>query len=327
MVGRVLTACLYGLGVLLFYIGASALVRWLGRHNPKIVLYHDCAEQESEYLAGLDCTTSPENFSKHIAYLARNYSIVPLEVILSGDVPPRAVAITFDDGYASVYENAFPVLKKNHALATIYLISSVVNNRALVWVNELNYLVRQGSSAANEEVWRLFGGNPDSGPAEIISTCRLNYNPAKMQTLLAKLRQLANLSPVEHAGRAKLYLTWHEIEEMSSAGIEFGNHSRTHPNMERLSDDEQLAEIEGAQRELEEHLPHVRGFAHPFGHRGPRTAYLASTLGLLSAADESVAGLFARLEVVEPLKAILRKRLDQRVKNTPTGLANGATAA
>jgi peptidoglycan/xylan/chitin deacetylase (PgdA/CDA1 family) len=333
MVGRALTAALHGLGVFLFFIGAAPFVRWLGRKNPKILLYHDCSEAESDYVADLECTTSPRNFRRHMAYIARHYTTVPLESLVSGTPPPRAVAITFDDGYRSVYESAFPILKAAQLPATVYLISSVVDNRGLVWVNELNYLVRRGGPSAIERVGRHFSVLPQSSPAEVIATCRLNYDGAKIDKLLAELRQIAGPPAGEQANSAQLYLSWEQIGEMAQAGVEFGNHSRTHPNMEKLTEEEQRAEIEDAQKELEEHLPYVRAFAHPFGHRGPRTAFIAAKIGLQSAADvgghnrpidalrlgrthvanESVAGLFARMEVVEPVKATLR-RLITRVR-------------
>lgn len=332
MFGRILTSSLYAAGLALFAIGAAPIVRRMGRRNPKILLYHDCAEAESDYLADLECTTSPATFRAHLDYLTKHHEIVPLDRLLAGDAPSGAVAITFDDGYASVYDHAFPVLKEKGAPATIYLISSVVGNEALVWINELNLLVRKGGAAAARIVGKHFDVPEGATAADIISICRLNYSTPKIQAVLSELRELCGMPAAEHAKTAKLYLTWEQIEEMRSAGIEFGNHSRTHPNMERLTEEEQLAEIEGAQRDLEKHLPHVHAFAHPFGHRGPTTARLASRAGLKSAADvgghnrpvealslgrthmanEGVAGLFARMEVVEPVKGLLRRKLKAR---------------
>ncbi|HJP68913.1 MAG TPA: polysaccharide deacetylase family protein, partial [Sphingomicrobium sp.] len=284
---------------------------------------------QSDYLADLECTTSPKNFRRHIDYLIRHYTIVPLEMLLSGNAPRKAVSLTFDDGYASVYDNVFPLLKERQLSATIYLISSVVDNRALVWVNELNYLTRQCGETAVARARRYFDVPITAKPADIITICRLQYSRTKIEALLAALRKFAELPEAKHAQDANLYLSWAQIDEMRRSGVEFGNHSRTHPNMELLTEEEQLAEISSAQKELQVHLPVVRAFAHPFGHRGSTTASLASKLGLKSAADvggynhpidplslgrthmtnESVAGLFARMEVVEPLKGLLRKRL------------------
>ena len=328
MVGRILTTSLYAFGVILFMLGAAGLVRRIGRKSPKILLYHDCAPEETEYTAGLECTTPPSRFKEHLNYLRRHYAVVDLDTIVSGRAPDRAVAITFDDGYASVYENAFPLLRENGLPATIYLISSVVGNETLVWVNELNAILRRGGDPAVECVRRHFKISGHETPTEIITFCRLNYDGRKMQALLEELRALFALPVADHAASSKLYLSWDQVQEMTRSRIAFGNHSRTHPNMERLTEDEQIAEIRSAQRDLEKHLP-ITDFAHPFGHKGPTTARLVGEAGLRTAANvgghnypvtplslgrthlsnESVAGLFARMEVVEPLKELLRRRI------------------
>ena len=47
---------------------------------------------------------------------------------LSGDrpIPPRAVALTFDDGYRNFYEEALPVLQRHGFPATVYAIAGAV---------------------------------------------------------------------------------------------------------------------------------------------------------------------------------------------------------
>ena len=278
MVGRILTASLYALGVVLYSLGAAGLVRRIGKKSPKILLYHDCAPEETAYTAGLECTTRPSRFKEHLDYLRRHYAVVDLETIVSGRAPDNAVAITFDDGYASVYQNAFPLLKEDRLPATIYLISSAVGNRMLVWVNELNAFLRNNGTEAVECVGRHFHISGNETPSEIITFCRLNYDAQKMDGLLEEMRTLFRLPVAEHAAATALYLTWDQVHEMNGAGISFGNHSRTHPNMERLTEDEQIAEIRSAQSDLEKHLE-VTSFAHPFGHKGPTTARLVERRG------------------------------------------------
>lgn len=331
MVGRVLTILLHALGVFLFFIGAASLVRRLGRRNPKILLYHDCSDRETEYTADLDCTTTPALFREHIEYLKRHYDIVDLDSLLGGDVPDRAVAITFDDGYASVYDNAYPILSAARAPATVYLISDVVENATLVWVNELNALLRRGGRPATECAARHFEFSNLAKVSEIIDFCRLHYRPEKMSSLLHELRTMLGSPVSEHAAAARLYLTWEQIEAMRSGGITFGNHTRSHPNLECLTEQEQDEEIRSAQSSLLRKLPAVTSLAYPFGHKGARTAQLASENGLRSVAEvggynrplarlslgrthlsgHSVAGLFSRMEVVEPIKGLLRQRLQR----------------
>lgn len=327
MVGRVLTASLYALGLGLYYLGVASLVRRFGRKNPKILLYHDCAPTETVYTAELHCTTSPDTFRAHIDYLKKHYKFVDVETIAEGRAPDGAIAITFDDGYSSVYEHAFPVLKEANVPATIYLISSVVDNATLVWVNELNFFLRKAGPEALACTRKHFAISGSEKVDEVISHCRLNYRPEQMGALLGELRELMKRPVAEHAAEASLYLSWDQIAEMSEREITFGNHSRTHPNMERLTEEEQRAEIIGAQVDLKKHLSSIQSFAHPFGHKGDSTVTLVMNAGIACAADvggynvpvmaqslgrthlseETVAGMFARMEVVEPMKGKLRQ--------------------
>lgn len=326
MAGRILTAALYAIGVVLFYLGAAKLVRHLGRKNPKVLLYHDCSQSESWYTAGLDCTTSPAAFAKHLDYLQRHHEVVPLEKIVEGTAPPSSVAITFDDGYRSVYENALPLLVDRRLPAVLYLISDVIDNRSLVWVNELNYCLHSSPERALPLTRRFFADAPDGSPADVISHCRVRFDPKQTEELIAALRANFGYSSDQLALRDRLYITWDEIAKMGKLGFSFGNHTKTHPNLERLTEDQQLFEIREAQEVLSRRIPAVHSLAYPFGHHSPESASIAATIGLRSVSEvggynhpvdplaigrvhlsnQSIAGLFARMQVVEPVKGALR---------------------
>ena len=328
MAGRILTAVLTFVGIALYYAGAGPLVRWLGRKNPKVLLYHDCAEAELPYLADLDCTTSPTKFAEHLDYLQRYHKVVPLETIVEGAAPPGSVAITFDDGYRSVYENAFPILRDRSYPATFYLIADVVGNDDMVWVNELNFALRAEPAVAREVIGQHFEIPEDAMPHDIISYCRMNYSTAKMQALLLELRVKTGQPVEKHAREARLYVDWDEVAEMEANGMTFGNHTLTHPNMERLTEEEQRHEIFGAHAKLALKLRQVHSFAHPFGHRGSKAAEIAKEsgsrcsvevgganttieplrIGRVHLSNQSIPEVFARMEVVEPIKEFLRRR-------------------
>ena len=73
---------------------------------------------------------SPETFENHIRALAENgYTAVSPEELTAyvehgGTLPEKPVLITFDDGYQSNYDYAYPVLKKYGMKATIFVIGS-----------------------------------------------------------------------------------------------------------------------------------------------------------------------------------------------------------
>lgn len=65
--------------------------------------------------------------------------------------------------------------------------------------------------------------------------------------------------------RSKL-LCWREIEELADYGIDFGVHTKTHPDLTKLSRKEIEREIVGAKFEIENRLGReVKTFAYPYG--------------------------------------------------------------
>lgn len=84
----------------------------------------------------------PEEFEEHCSWLARSASIMPLAgavTMLQGwkKLPHRTTAITFDDGYESVYTSAFPILKRYKLRATVFVIAETLTpqGRAIDWVD------------------------------------------------------------------------------------------------------------------------------------------------------------------------------------------------
>ena len=80
------------------------------------------------------------DFDRQMAYLVDNgYEVIPfskLSAILAGksSIPPKAVVLTIDDGYRSVYDIAFPILKKYGLHATLFVYTDFIGgSQALSW--------------------------------------------------------------------------------------------------------------------------------------------------------------------------------------------------
>lgn len=76
-----------------------------------------------------------DRFRAQMVWLRRwGYRVVPLAQACAeqaaGQLPPRTVALTFDDGYDNFYEHAWPVLHAFGWTATVYLIAGAIGGRA-----------------------------------------------------------------------------------------------------------------------------------------------------------------------------------------------------
>lgn len=95
--------------------------------NLPILMYHHVVDN-----ADNEMTITPELFEEHVKTILENgYVPVSLEEVAffvegSGDLPDKPICITFDDGYLSNYEIAFPILKKYNVKATIAIVGSTV---------------------------------------------------------------------------------------------------------------------------------------------------------------------------------------------------------
>lgn len=85
---------------------------------------------------------SPPAFDTHCEWLARHRSVLPLEQAIprvrsSGGLPPGTTAVTFDDGFAGVFEHALPTLLRWRIPATVFLVAGTLTGqgRPIDWVN------------------------------------------------------------------------------------------------------------------------------------------------------------------------------------------------
>ena len=100
-----------------------------------ILTYHNFTEDESS-----SYKINIVEFEKQMDYLAaHNYSVISLSELLKGlrdgQLPPKPVVITIDDGFKSTYTLAYPVLKKYNFPATLFLYTNFIekNNGSLTW--------------------------------------------------------------------------------------------------------------------------------------------------------------------------------------------------
>jgi peptidoglycan/xylan/chitin deacetylase (PgdA/CDA1 family) len=212
-----------------------------------------------------------KTFAKQMEILHRFFKVLPLEELVEraakNDIPPHAVAITFDDGYQDNYTHAYPILKHFDFPATIFLATGTLDSTPLLW---------------HDRVFDAFRRTKARALALEAEVYPLTTLPQKHMALQAVLRELRMCTP--HAREALMQrviiqldvletcalhaqkLQWQEIEEMARKNIVFGAHTVTHPILTRMSLAEAVEEILASKATIERHLRvPVRLFAYPNG--------------------------------------------------------------
>ncbi len=65
-------------------------------------------------------------------------------LIYGGELPPKSIVITFDDGHMSVYEDAYPIMEKYGFVGVFYIVANRLESDGFVGVKELKYLSNHG---------------------------------------------------------------------------------------------------------------------------------------------------------------------------------------
>ena len=220
-----------------------------------------------------------EDFEEQIQLFLRYGT--PLSLDDLGQEPAEGIAVTFDDGYASNYELAFPVLQKYNFPATVFVTTGFVDRTVPLWGDWLEFL--------------LMARTPDATPAELEQTLSELKSQLRNRSIGEIHAFLYSLSAHvqahyewERVPEVLRPLGWDEIRHMRKSGlVSFGAHTVSHPVLSRCTEATQRFEILESKERLEEELDEpCTIFAYPYGKRTDytdRTKQLVEEAGYLLA--------------------------------------------
>ncbi len=263
----------------------------------RVLLYHRVTD--------LTCdpqllSVSPKRFDEQMQLIARSYQPISLRYLWAcvrrGDVPHRAVVVTFDDGYEDNLTIAKPILERHGIPATVFVASgSVGGDRAFYWdklediflsdrmlPEELNITIGQEQyrwSFAGETDgyhnagWSALSPTTTRRQAAYVSLCdKLRPLPYdRQQPLINELCQWASASP--SARPTHRAMTAEQLRQLVDGGlIEVGAHTIDHPILAKLTDSEQRRQIRQCKDDLERIIDQpVQSFSYPYGTRSSYT--------------------------------------------------------
>jgi peptidoglycan/xylan/chitin deacetylase (PgdA/CDA1 family) len=102
-----------------------------------ILCYHSVQPDWESPLAA-----DPVDFARQCAWLARNRRVLPLSDAVSrldrsGRLPKGSAVMTFDDGFATLFEYAMPALRRHRLPATVFLVAQTLTpqGQPVDWVD------------------------------------------------------------------------------------------------------------------------------------------------------------------------------------------------
>jgi peptidoglycan/xylan/chitin deacetylase (PgdA/CDA1 family) len=242
----------------------------IGKGRLCIITYHRILENPDPLLEiEPDITT----FRWQMELLADCFNVLPLHDAIQNlsnkRLPPRAVCITFDDGYRSTHDLAHPILKELNLPATVFVTTGYLG-RENMWNDRIIEAIRQ----------MPFGKYDLSGYGlgeYIIQSVQDRQHAIQKITAKSKyFQQKARLELVKELEKISggtfthdQMLTSEMVYSLSQQGIEIGGHTTTHPILTKLDDEDARNEIVSGKVTLEKIIGKpVRLFAYPNGKAG-----------------------------------------------------------
>jgi len=223
---------------------------------------------------------SPSNFSQQLGYLDSKWNIWRLDDLVSalhqGKMPRRAVAITFDDGYADNLHEAAPRLRSLGLPATFFITTGAIGDEGEFWWDDLERCILHSDSPFVDELWEVVPGMRtltghhefDYAPPQAAikpNNCSkirwLTYgflwryaaklSPEERDVLLNRLHELTHTPRVARPTHRTLKLE--ELNQLSNVdGLSIGAHTVTHTPLTSLEDpDHRRKEVRECRRWLQ----------------------------------------------------------------------------
>jgi peptidoglycan/xylan/chitin deacetylase (PgdA/CDA1 family) len=268
-----------------------------------ILLYHGVTRSQHRGIENYSRKhLMADEFARQMATLAERYHVMSFRELLErkrkADLPPRTVAVTFDDGFENNYSTAYPILKQYNVPATFFLATGFIGKERVFWVDKLEYLLNE-TPQGTIELKMLGNRHPLRSLEEREAAVRsikqqLKSDSSLVDDVIAELEQVTEV-PLAYDYEDYRTMTWDQAREMEASGLcDFGAHTVDHAILSHLSTQEQRYQIVNSQSVLQAELNQaVDLFSYPEGqpdHYSDETIRLLKEAGFV-ASPSAVFGL------------------------------------
>ena len=259
----------------------GALASQGGRHGSLVVLtYHRVLPKPDPLLPG---EPDAAEFASQMDMLSCVFKLIGLaearDRLLARSLPPRAMCITFDDGYANNCEIALPILRERGIPATVFVATGFLNGGRMFNDTMIEAVRRAGSVL-------------DLAPLGL-GRYELPDVAARRRAIDQILPAIKHLDPDERLARVEriaeivgarlpddLMMTDEQVRKLADNGVEIGAHTVRHPVLTRVTPERARTELVESRRRLQAITGRpVTSFAYPNGR--PVSDYDASHVALV----------------------------------------------
>lgn len=204
--------------------------------------------ERSSFASNRELELTPDYLESIIsAKLAAGYHFVDLDSFVAVANEKRRgrrlIHITFDDGFADVFTNAYPVLKKYQIPFTLYLSTDMPDGKADLWWLQLEAIANGDAAWFEQRIKEIY---------------------KRKANLATSMHELTSTLPDPDLC-LRLSLTWEQLRFMVSGGLcTIGSHGVSHSALSLLPKERVAQELEASRTRIREMLGvEARHFSYP----------------------------------------------------------------
>ncbi len=271
--------------------GLLPVAKHLDRGRPdilRVLLFHRVAELAGLYGDPGLISATPSMFAKQMDYVARHYQPVDAHRVLEavrhhGNLPPRAVLVTFDDGYTDFWANAWPILQARGVPAVLFLPTAFPDSGRRFWwdlVHEtIAHTKERNVTVPGAGAFSLHTPQQRWLAIQRVASDLVQRRPDEIDSIVLHLQAQLGVPPL---GPAPV-MTWEQLRRLACEGLTIASHTRNHPAVPTLTSAEICEELRAARTDLEREIGEACPlFAFPFGQSAPHALPLLRSQGVVA---------------------------------------------
>ncbi len=245
----------------------STISSGIGKQKKLLILIYHRVLDEPDFMRPGEVDKNV--FTWHMELMSRYFNVLSLKDALKktdeDNLPPRAVCITFDDGYADNYLNALPILNKFGLEATFFIADGFLNG-GIMWNDCVIEGVRnvKGNELDLRDI-KLgdFDISNDGKKASVAETILKTIKHCEPNQRKEYAEYFFSLIP---KSASEIMLTTGQLRKLHKSGMEIGGHTKTHPILATIDSTQASLEIKENKQVLESILEtQINFFAYPNG--------------------------------------------------------------
>lgn len=203
--------------------------------------------------------SGPRGLTQQLRVLRKFANVLPLESALADltagrPLPPRAVALTFDDGYRDNLTVAGPILRDLELPATCFLVPGLLSRTSRAWWEELAHALAHAT--AEEITWeqRRYQLRTTAERRAALSPLAQGLKDRDRTSRDAAVDEIVELLAPHRRYRVdEAFMDWDEARRLHDY-MTIGSHTLHHAILSQEDDDAQTADLRSARAQLQERL-------------------------------------------------------------------------